>query len=263
MSLVDTPAPWELNIWYHTLNAGFRTRVSGETDFPCIYDERVGLGRSYVKIDGRLTYDAWCEGVRAGRCYVGDGRSHLLDFRADDAAVGEHGSELRLAAPKEIALSARVAALLPPKADARLRGLGTFTAPFGRPDEKPFWHIERARVGDSREVLVEALVNGEPVAQQKFVADGTLRDVTLRVPIARSSWVALRILPSSHTNPIFVVVGDKPIRANKRSIEWCLAGVEACWGQKERTYAPAEHADAVAAYEHARQVYRTRLAEAE
>jgi hypothetical protein len=22
---------WELNIWYHTLNAGFRTRISGET----------------------------------------------------------------------------------------------------------------------------------------------------------------------------------------------------------------------------------------
>ena len=33
-------------MWYHTLNGGFRTRVSGETDFPCIYGERVGLGRS-------------------------------------------------------------------------------------------------------------------------------------------------------------------------------------------------------------------------
>ena len=40
---------WELNIWYHTLNCGFRTRISGETDFPCIYGERVGLGRSYVQ----------------------------------------------------------------------------------------------------------------------------------------------------------------------------------------------------------------------
>ena len=54
---------WELNIWYHTLNAGFRTRISGETDFPCIYGERVGLGRSYVKLDGKLDYDA--TGARA------------------------------------------------------------------------------------------------------------------------------------------------------------------------------------------------------
>lgn len=84
VSTVDTPMVWELNIWYHTLNAGYRTRISGETDFPCIHGERVGLGRSYVKVDSRLSYDKWCQGVRAGRNYVGDGRSHLIDFRAGD-----------------------------------------------------------------------------------------------------------------------------------------------------------------------------------
>ena len=42
ISAVDTPYVWELNIWYHTLNFGFRTRIAGETDFPCIYDSRVG-----------------------------------------------------------------------------------------------------------------------------------------------------------------------------------------------------------------------------
>ena len=50
----DTPAPWELNMWYHTLNCGFRTRLSGETDFPCIFDERVGIARSYFKPDRRI-----------------------------------------------------------------------------------------------------------------------------------------------------------------------------------------------------------------
>ncbi len=53
ISTVDTPAVWELNIWYHTLNCGFRCRISGETDFPCIYGERVGIGRSYVHVDGK------------------------------------------------------------------------------------------------------------------------------------------------------------------------------------------------------------------
>ncbi len=33
ISAVDTPAVWELNIWYHVLNCGLRTRISGETDF--------------------------------------------------------------------------------------------------------------------------------------------------------------------------------------------------------------------------------------
>ena len=41
---------WELNIWYHTLNCGYTCRISGETDFPCIYGDKVGLGRAYVKL---------------------------------------------------------------------------------------------------------------------------------------------------------------------------------------------------------------------
>ena len=88
ISTVDTPYVWELNIWYHTLNAGFRTRISGETDFPCIYGERVGLGRSYVKLDGKLDYDDWCEGIRQGRNYVSDGKSHLMDFKVNDVRDG-------------------------------------------------------------------------------------------------------------------------------------------------------------------------------
>ncbi len=34
ISAVDTPYVWELNIWYHTLNVGFRTRISGRDRFP-------------------------------------------------------------------------------------------------------------------------------------------------------------------------------------------------------------------------------------
>ncbi len=82
ISTVDTPWPWELNIWYHTLNLGFRTRISGETDFPCIYDDRVGLGRTYTKLD-RLTYRGWLDALRAGRSYVSDGLSHLMDFTCE------------------------------------------------------------------------------------------------------------------------------------------------------------------------------------
>jgi hypothetical protein len=52
ISSVDTPAVWELNCWYHTLNCGMTTRISGETDFPCIYGDKVGLGRVYVKLEG-------------------------------------------------------------------------------------------------------------------------------------------------------------------------------------------------------------------
>ena len=57
ISAGDTPDVWELSIWYHTLNVGFRTKIAGETDFPCIDDARVGEARSYVKGDGPLSYE--------------------------------------------------------------------------------------------------------------------------------------------------------------------------------------------------------------
>jgi hypothetical protein len=252
MSAVDTAPASELNIWYHTLNAGFRTRISGETDFPCITGERVGLGRSYVKLDGSLTYDAWCEGISNGRCYVSDGKSHLLDFSIDGLGVGEKQSEVKLAKPGSVRLTVKAAALLgeKPAANARMNGAA-------------FWDLERARIGSTREVPVEVIVNGQSVQKQAIVADGTMRDLSFEVPLERSSWVALRIYPSSHTNPVFVLVDGKPVRASRRSIDWCLKSVDQCWSQKAPTIAPAEMQDAQTAYEHARVTYRRRLAEAE
>jgi hypothetical protein len=253
ISTIDTPTTWELNIWYHTLNVGFRTRISGETDFPCIYGDRVGLGRSYVKLDKGLTYDGWVDGLRAGRAYVTDGKSHLLDFRVNGAAMGANGSELRLEAPSTVRVSARVAARLDvdPKPTIGSRPLG----------EKPYWDLERARLGATREVPVEVVVNGRSVARRTVVADGIVRDVTIDVPLERSAWVALRILPSSHTNPVFVIVGGKPIRGSRASAEWCLAGVDRCWSQKSPKISDQERPAAARAYDHARQVYRQRMAE--
>ena len=253
LSMVDTPYVWELNIWYHTLNCGFRTRISGETDFPCIYGERVGLGRSYVKLDKKLTYDDWCEGIRAGRNYVGDGRSHLIDFRVDNVEMGVDGSELRLAKPGSVLVKAKVAARLNSEP---IPGLAKRNYA-----QKPYWHVERARIGGTRKVPVEVIVNGYPIAQQEILADGELRDIAFEVPIQYSSWIALRILPSSHTNPVFVVVDGKPIRASKRSAEWCLAGVKKCRDQKRRFMGDDEIEDFNETYDHAEKVYRQIIAE--
>lgn len=255
MSTVDTPYVWELNMWYHTLNCGFRTRASGETDFPCIYGERVGIGRSYVKLGEHLDFDAWCEGIREGRSYVSEGRSHLLEFAVNDVHVGDAGSEVRLAAPGKVHVTAKAAALLPEKATGDIA-----SRPY---QQAPYWHIERARIGDSRKVMVEVIVNGYPVAKQELQADGTLNDLGFDVNLERSSWVAMRVLPSSHTNPVFVLVGDKPIRASKRSAAWCLKGVDQCWSQKQRFIAPGEMEEAKRAYEHARVAYRGILGECE
>jgi hypothetical protein len=252
ISTVDTPYPWELNIWYHTLNVGFRTRISGETDFPCIYGERVGLGRSYVKLDGKLDYDRWAEGIRQGRAYVSDGRSHLIDFRANKIVMGEGDSTLKLKRPATVRISAKAAARLSETPDPAIRDLAV--------DKQPYWHLERARIGASRTVAVEAIVNGLPVGRKTIDADGRLEDISFDLPIDKSSWVALRILPSSHTNPIFIEVGDKPVRASRKSAEWALAGVKKARIQKERFIRVEEKDDFRRAYDHAEQTY-TRLIE--
>ena len=253
MSTVDTPYVWELNMWYQTLNVGFRTRISGETDFPCIYGERVGLGRSYVKLDGKLDYFDWCEGIRKGRNYVSDGKSHLMNFALNGQAMGENGSEVRLASPGTVHAVVRAAAFLKEIADPTIA-----QRPY---EQKPYWDVERARLGGTREVPVEVIVNGYPVARRTILADGKPQDLEFDVKIERSSWVALRILPSSHTNPIFVLVGDKPVRASRRSAEWCLKGVEQCWSQKQGLIKKDEQDDARQAYAHAREVYQKLVAE--
>ena len=277
ISTMDTPYPWELNIWYHTLNVGFRTRISGETDFPCITDARVGQGRIYAKVDGPLSYTGWLEAIHAGRSYVSDGRSHLMDFAVNDLEVGTKASEVKLAQRGTVRARVKVAAFLNPvrldsdnipsdrgKQYWKAAVAGT-TEPgniHDRPiDQNPYWHIERARIGNTRQVAVELVMNGKPIARKEILADGTIQDVSFDAPVERSSWLAMRILGSSHTNPIFVLVDGKPIRASRQSAEWCLAGVNQCWTQKAPKISKAELPDAQAAYDHAREVYTKLIAE--
>jgi hypothetical protein len=280
ISTMDTPYPWELNIWYHTLNVGFRPRISGETDFPCITDARVGQGRVYAKVDGPLSYSAWLEALGAGRSYVSDGRSHLMDFKVNNVEIGTGASELKLAEKGTAKVAVKVAAYLNPtplNADSIpsdrgghfwMTGLGNADASTANENihdrpiyRTPYWHIERARIGNTREVPVELVMNGKPVARKNIVADGSIQEVAFDVPVERSSWLAVRILGSSHTNPIFVLVDGKPIRASRESARWCLAGVNQCWTQKAPRISKAELPEAKAAYDHAREVYTKLIAE--
>jgi hypothetical protein len=112
-------------------------------------------------------------------------------------------------------------------------------------------------------VPVEVVVNGQAVDRKEVEADGTEHEVTFAVPIKRSSWVCLRIFPTSHTNPVFVLVDGKPVRASKKSAEWCLKAIDKCWHEKVRGIREQERADAEAAYNKAREEYRKILGECE
>jgi hypothetical protein len=270
ISAVDTPAIWELNIWYHTNNCGFRSKISGETDFPCIYGERVGLGRIYVKLDDDqpLDYDRWVQGVKLGRSYCCDGLSHVMDFRVspfsrntEGVRVGEPGpggeiSQLDLSEPGNVKVEFDVAALLAEQPTDQTESIRT-----RRLDQQPYWHIERARIGDTRTVPVELIVNGQAIARKEIEADGSTQSLSFDVDVPHSSWIAVRILPSVHTNPIYVVVDGQPIRASRRSAEWCVEAVATCWNAKQNQIREDERETAKAAYDEAAEKYRRIAAE--
>lgn len=262
ISAVDTPAVWELSIWYHTLNCGYTCRISGETDFPCIYGERVGLGRVYVKLpeDQPLDYDRWVKGIRDGNSYCCDGLTHLMDFEVNGLAVGhrkaddEAASRLKIkSTDPALRVRVRAAAMLEeqPREDIRRRPLS----------ERPYWHVERARIDNSRKVPVEMIVNGRVVERTEVEADGTIHDLSFQYQPKQSCWIAFRVFPAAHTNPVFVEVDEKPIRASRRSAQWCLDAVDVCWQAKQNNIRPAERPEAAAAFDVARKAYQKILSE--
>ncbi len=105
-------------------------------------------------------------------------------------------------------------------------------------------------------VPVELIINGQAVARQEIEADGEVHELEFNYTPDISSWVALRIFPSSHTNPIFVEVDHQPIRSSRRSAEWCLQTVDVCWEMKQGKIRDHERETAAAAFEVARQACR-------
>ena len=253
----DTPAPAELNMWYHTLNCGFKTKISGETDFPCISDERVGRARIYAKLENGLDFANYMEAIKAGKSYVSDGYSHLIDFTVNEAALGTENSELNVSSNTNLNIAVKAAAFLTETQDE----IGAIIASRSQ-YQSPYWHIEKARIGTGRKVPVELIVNGIPVATQEIMADGNWQNLTFNYNIEKSGWMAIRIYQSAHTNPIFVIVDGKPIH-EKKSAQWCREAVDQCWEKKSSRFRESEMEAASQGYDHARAVYDKIIREAE
>ncbi|MEM6688748.1 MAG: CehA/McbA family metallohydrolase [Planctomycetota bacterium] len=230
ISTMNTERVAEWNMWYHVLNCGFRVAASGETDFPCMSGERVGIGRVYAQVDGDLTFEKWVQSIADGRSYVSDGLCHTLGYSATAEATGSRvrmgleGSELRLDEPSSVRFEADVSALLSEDA-----------------------------------IEIELIVNGYPVASQTIKPNGTMKEVAFDHRVDQSAWVAMRVFPHAHTNPIYVIVDDQPVRGPADSIRWCLEGVKQCWKSKQSTYDADEQDDARAAYDHAERIYQQLL----
>ena len=256
ISAMDTPRTAEWNMWYHILNCGFPLKVSGETDFPCMSGERVGQGRVYVQLgkQKRLDFADWCDGLARGRSYVSDGFAHALEFKVNGCAPGF--GNIRLSAPGEVSIEAQIAFAAETPA---LVAHG-----FGVPPDGQRWSGDTVTLHGPRthamtpggERIVEIVVNGRPVASARVPADGKIHPLRFRVPIARSSWVALRQFPQLHTNPVNVHIGEAPIRASRRSARWCIETIERLREQRRNSIRESERDAAMQAYDEAVEKFR-------
>lgn len=132
----------------------------------------------------RAVHQTWCQSIAEGRNYASDGYSHLLDFTVDAVRMGENGSELQLpAGGKTVTVKITAAAMLGEvralQHEQLLLAPGIFSLTYvlrlqdaddiiaNTPyEEKPYWHIERARVKGTRKVPLEIIVNGTSICAQ-------------------------------------------------------------------------------------------------
>src|SRR5690348_17447974 len=115
-----------------------------------------------------------------------------MDFRVNGVEVGTHNSEVHMAAGGSAHVTPKAAAYLDPVGGASEQLPSWARTIPGDPDdsflsspgntlrdrpysERPFWHIERARAGNTREVAVEIVVDGKPVARAFDVPKRSLR----------------------------------------------------------------------------------------
>lgn len=254
-SAMDTPRVSEWNTWYHLMNCGLAIKLSGETDFPCMSSRRVGQGRVYVQLGEKseLSFTEWCRGLADGRSYVSDGYAHALKFEVGGKAPGR--DPLQLAGARKVPVSFTVAF-----AEETPLGVayGTLEVDAGRRISGDTVNLhaprsEKIKSGGVR--TVELVVNGAVVEAWDIPADGKPHSITTETEIDKSSWVAIRQFPQLHTNPVDVLVENKPIRASKKSGEWCLEAVTLLRGNRFRFISKDEVSEAEKGYDRAREYY--------
>ena len=186
-------------VWYRLLNCGFRVTAGAGTDAMANFASLrgpLGTTRVYVNTGGVVDRAAWMAGIRAGRTFATN--APLLEFTIEGRAPGD---EIRL-----------------PRGRHKLRARGRLRSIV------PIDHFE-------------IVANGEVVASVAVAGDRTSAEFERPLQIERSGWYTLRawsagaahpvldIYPFGTTSPIYVLVGDEPIRSAKDA-EYFLAWID-------------------------------------
>ncbi len=255
ISAMDTSRVSEWNTWYHLMNCGLPIQLSGETDFPCMSSRRVGQGRVYAQLGhvGELDFQSWTRAVADGRSYVSDGFAHAMQFKVNGQAPGPE--YLQLEKPSQVHVEA-VIAFAPER--PRAVAYGTLDPASGRRTVGDTINLHAPRNEDmvrGGAEWVELVWNGEVVDRQKVPADGKTHSITFQAQINQSGWMAIRHFPQMHTNPVRILVNEKPIRASRASAIWCAESIRLLWRNRSSFISASERTEALESYERAVKQY--------
>jgi TolB protein len=184
-------------VWHRSLNCGFKIpAVGGEDANTSLHLHKImGSGRTYVFLN-ELSWENWVEGIVQGRTFVTNGP--LLDFRVDGQRPG---AEIRL-----------------DEGGGRIRIAGRMES---------FVPID----------AVEVFRNGQVIETIPTTAGGHRAQFAKELAVTQSGWYTLRAssaeyshpvdspFPFAETSPVYVYVGERPIRSKEDS-EYFIARID-------------------------------------
>ncbi len=233
LGFVDDPMA-TAEVWYRLLNCGFRLPAGAGTDAMANFASLrgpVGMNRVFVRSGAPLEHRRWLTALKHGRSFATNGP--LLEFSLEGHGLGD-----------EVALS----------------GGRRLTARVVLRSNVPVDHLE-------------IIFNGEVIREIDLPGARTAADTTLSLPGERSGWYLLRarsdrahypvldLYPYATTSPIYLTVGNAPVRSRKDA-EYFLAWIDRLRGAVEahRDWnTPAEKERTVETLNQARREFERRL----
>jgi hypothetical protein len=187
---LDLNNSWAASValWYRLLNCGFRLPATAGTD---VFLNRIGSNlpggdRVYVHLDGPLTYEAWINGLKAGRSFVTSGP--MLELTVNGS---KPGSVLKLGEKPMVRVKARARSQFPlAKAEVVHNGLVVATAPLSE---------------DGLTATLDQEIALDRGGWLAFRASGPGTADTLTGSL------------NAHTNPVYVEAGEVPYRSAKEA----------------------------------------------
>ncbi|MBB6462539.1 CehA/McbA family metallohydrolase [Flammeovirga kamogawensis] len=183
-----------LNDWYAFLNLGFKLAAAAGSDWP--YMSLPGSVRTYVKVDGEFTPDAWNKGLAEGKSFASNGP--MVDFNINGNDIG---STVQVKKGETIQIKAK----------------GYIV---------PSWDLLK---------YASIIVNGDVVKEVKLEKGQKEIEIDLELPMNESAWIAVKVHGEkahdivfqsdftkriqAHTSPIYIEVDGQPTWSKEKAPE--------------------------------------------